>query len=198
MQRNLKAYRKTVSIVNETSVAIFEALGNEKTGFLLESYDKNHDRYTIMGIEPEEIIRSEKNSIVIIKKDGTKEIREGNPLELLKKYYSDFHVTKEDGELAFTGGLVGCLGYDFVRYSEELPDNNPEEIGIETVQFMLATKFIVIDHVAETLTAVVLGEDTPDGRTLAVKEAEEMIEKVRKNIKPVKTGIEQDGKIIKK
>lgn len=198
MQRNLKAYRKTVSIVNETSVAIFEALGNEKTGFLLESYDKNHDRYTIMGIEPEEIIRSEKNSIVIIKKDGTKEIREGNPLELLKKYYSDFHVTKEDGELAFTGGLVGCLGYDFVRYSEELPDNNPEEIGIETVQFMLATKFIVIDHVAETLTAVVLGEDTPDGRTLAVKEAEEMIENVRKNIKPVKTGIEQDGKIIKK
>lgn len=198
MKKNLKAYRKTVSIVNETSVAIFEAMGNEKISFLLESYDKNHDRYTIMGVEPEELIQSKGNSLVITRKDGSREVLEGNPLELLKEYYSDFHVTKEDGELAFTGGLVGCLGYDFVRYSEEIPDDNPEETGIETVQFMLAVKFIVIDHVAETLTGVVLGEETEEGRAAALKEAEEMINNALNNIKPVKTGIELDGVIVKK
>ncbi len=31
-------------------------------------------------------------------------------------------------------------GYDFVRYAEVLPDNNPDEIGIETIQMMLMTK----------------------------------------------------------
>lgn len=198
MKKHLKAYRKTVSIVNETSVAIFEAMGNEKISFLLESYDKNHDRYTIMGVEPEELIQSKGNSLVITGKDGSREVLEGNPLELLKEYYSDFHVTKEDGELAFTGGLVGCLGYDFVRYSEEIPDDNPEEIGIETVQFMLALKFIVIDHVAETLTGVVLGEESEEGKTAALKEAEEMIDNALNNIKPVKTGIDLDGVIVKK
>ncbi len=198
MKKNLKAYRKTVSIVNETSVAIFEAMGNEKISFLLESYDKNHDRYTIMGVEPEALIRSEKNSLVITGKDKSRKVLEGNPLELLKEYYSDFHVTKEDGELAFTGGLVGCLGYDFVRYSEKIPDDNPEETGIETVQFMLVEKFIVIDHVAETLTGVVLGEESEEGRRATLKEAQEMIDGVLKNLKPVKTGIVRDGVIVKK
>jgi len=198
MKKNLKAYRKTVSIVNETSVAIFEAMGNEKISFLLESYDKNHDRYTIMGVEPEALICSEKNSLVITGKDKSRKVLEGNPLELLKEYYSDFHVTKEDGELAFTGGLVGCLGYDFVRYSEKIPDDNPEETGIETVQFMLVEKFIVIDHVAETLTGVVLGEESEEGRSAALKEAQEMIDGALKNLKPVKTGIVRDGVIVKK
>lgn len=196
--RELKAYKKTVSIVNETSVGIFEALGNDKISFLLESYDKNHDRYTIMGVDPEAVISSKGNALIIT--EHGKESREikGNPLDLLKEYYSDFHVTKEDGELAFTGGLVGCLGYDFVRYSEVLPDDNPEEIGIETVQFMLTTKFIVIDHVAETMTGVVLGEDNEAGKALAIQEATQLLEYVRSNVKPVQTGIVRDGKIVKK
>ena len=55
-----------------------------------------------------------------------------------------------------TGGLVGSLGYDFIRYTEDLPDDNEDEIGIETIQLMLASKFLAIDHVAETFTAVIL------------------------------------------
>jgi anthranilate synthase component 1 len=198
MKRVLKAYRKTVSIVSETSVGIYEALGSSKIGFLLESYDKNHDRYTIMGVEPEEIVTSKGNSLVIRRKDGSSTVLEGNPLELLKEYYSDFEVTKEDGELAFTGGLVGNLGYDFIRYSEVLPDDNPDEIGIETVQMMLASKFIIIDHVAETLSAVCLAKETPEGKQEALKQAESMIEQVLSNYRePVKTAV-RDGKIIKK
>ena len=158
MKRVLKAYKKTVSIVNETAIGIFESLAKDKIGFLLESYDKSNGRFTFMGAEPEELIQSIGNSLIITKSDGTKSVMEGNPLDLLKEYYSNFEVTKENGELAFMGGLVGSLGYDFVKYSEVLPDENPDDIGIETVQLMLASKFIVIDHVAETLTAVILAE----------------------------------------
>ena len=157
--RNLKTFRKTISIVNETTIGLYENLVGKKVGFLLESYDKNNGRYSIFGREPEEIITSKGNSLVIHKKNGEIEVREGNPYERLKEYYSEFHVEKEDGELAFMGGLVGSLGYDFIRYTEVLPDSKEDTIGIETIQFMLATEFIVIDHVAETLAAVVLAED---------------------------------------
>jgi anthranilate synthase component 1 len=102
-------------------------------------------------------------------------VREGNPLALLKEYYSEFDIVKDNEELNFSGGLVGNLGYDFVRYAEVLPDNNPDEIGIETIQMMLMTKFIMVDHVAETLTAVILGEDSETGREKALREAAEMI-----------------------
>ena len=48
----------------------------------------------------------------LLQADGiTKEIN-GNPVNLLKEYYSDFEIHKDDEQLAFTGGLVGGLGYD--------------------------------------------------------------------------------------
>ena len=130
MKRRLKVYKKTVSIVNETATGMYENLVGDQKGFLLESYDKNYDRYTFVGDTPQEIITSKGNSLVIQKNDGTTEVREGNPLELLKAYYDEFEVVKENEELAFSGGLVGNFGYDFVRYSEVIPDNNPDEIGI--------------------------------------------------------------------
>lgn len=181
MKRRLRVYKKTVSIVNETAIGMYESLVGNKKGFLLESYDKNYDRYTFFGKEPEEIITSRGNALVIQHQDGTEEVRQGNPLERLKEYYSEFDIVKENEELSFSGGLVGNLGYDFVRYAEVLPDNNLDEIGIETIQMMLMTKFILVDHVAETLTAVILGEDSEDGKKKALAEAAELIEEARKN-----------------
>ncbi|MGN0350097.1 MAG: anthranilate synthase component I [Roseburia sp.] len=197
MKRVLKVYKKTVSIVNETAIGMYESLVGKKKGFLLESYDKNYDRYTFFGAEPEEIITSRGESLVIKKADGSEEVREGNPLEQLKNYYSEFEIHKENDELNFSGGLVGNLGYDFIRYTEKIPDDNPDEIGIETVQMMLMTKFIVIDHVAETLTGIVLEEDSKEGKERALKEAEEMIAKAREHAGEDTKNFKHDGKIIK-
>ena len=174
MKRIYKVYKKTVSIVNETPMAMYENLVGSRKGFLLESYDKNYDRYTFLG-EPEELISSEGESLVITKKSGEREVRRGNPLALLKEYYDEFETHKENDELNFSGGLVGNVGYDFIRYSEKLPEKNPDEIGIETIQLMLMKAFIVMDYVAETLTAVVLEEETEEGRKRAGVTAEEMI-----------------------
>ena len=198
MKRRLRVYKKTVSIVNETSIGMYESLVGNKKGFLLESYDKNYDRYSFFGAEPEEIISSKENSLVITRLDGSKEVREGDPLELLKEYYSEFDIVKDNDGLSFSGGLVGSLGYDFVRYSEELPDENPDEIGIETVQMMLMTRFIMVDHVAETLTAIVLGEDTEDGKSKSLEEAAELIRIVREEYKPAEKNYKHDGIIVKK
>ena len=197
--RSLKAYRKTISIVNETTIGLYENLVGKKIGFLLESYDKNNGRYSIFGKEPEEIITSKENSLVIHKKNGEIEVREGNPYERLKEYYSEFHVEKEDGELAFMGGLVGSLGYDFIRYTEVLPDNKEDTIGIETIQFMLATEFIVIDHVAETLAAVVLEEDSQEGKKRAMERAAILLEETMNGYSgEEKESFVQDGIIVDK
>lgn len=182
MKRIYRVYKKTVSIVNETATAMYENLVTQenetvKKGFLLESYDKNYDRYTILGASPEEIISSKENALLIEKRDGTVEIREGNPLEQLKKYYNEFEIRKDDDELNFSGGIVGSLGYDFIRYTEELSEENPDEIGIQTIEMMLMKEFIVVDYVAETLTAVVLEADNEIGKCTAKSKLERLIEK---------------------
>ncbi|MCM1258190.1 MAG: anthranilate synthase component I [Roseburia sp.] len=199
MKKIYRVYKKTVSIVNETSIGMYENLVGDKKGFLLESYDKNYDRFTLFGAEPEEIITSKgMDGLVINKKDGTKEERKGNPLDILKEYYSEYEIRREEGDTGFTGGLVGNLGYDFVRYSEALPDDNPDEIGIETIQMMLMKEFIVVDHVAETLTGIVLEEDSGEGKKRAIEKASAMIEKARAKREEEKSVFVQDGKIIKK
>lgn len=48
MKRRLRVYKKTVSIVNETAIGMYESLVGNKKEFLLESYDKNYDRYTFL------------------------------------------------------------------------------------------------------------------------------------------------------
>ena len=198
MKRIYRVYKKTVSIVNETATGMYRNLVGKKKGFLLESYDKNYDRYTFFGVEPEEIISSKGQSLVITKKDGTEEVREGNPLTLLKEYYNEFEIRKDNEELNFSGGFVGSVGYDFVRYSEVLPEEKPDEIGIETIQLMLMKEFIVVDHVAETLTAVILESDDETGKEAAAKKAAELIATAMQEQKAAVVRLIPDGAITKK
>lgn len=180
MKKILKVYRKTVSIVEESGVDIYENLGAEKVGFLMESNDKEKGSFTFMGIEPEALIQSQKNALVVTDKNGSSKVIEGNPVKLLKDYYDTFEIKTDESTLEFNGGFVGSLGYDFIRYTENLPDNNPDEIGIETIQLMLTTKFIAIDHMAETLTAVVLEKDSKEGEKAAFEQIENLIDKALK------------------
>ena len=198
MKRIRRAYSKTVSLIDETAVQIYGSFVGKRRGFLLESYDKNNGRYVFMGKDPEEVITSKENGLLIARADGiTKELN-GNPVDLLKEYYSDFEIHKDDEQLAFTGGFVGGLGYDFVRYKEELPDKNPDEIGISTISLMLVTEFLSIDHFAETMTAVVVEDDTEAGRKKAMFRCEEMVKEAFANIqKDEKSEFQPDGKIIK-
>lgn len=198
MKRILRAYKKTVSIVSETAIGLYEGLAKDKTGFLLESYDKNNGRYTFLGVDPEEIITSKENQLVIKKRDGNVTVLDGNPIDQLKNYYSNFDVRTDGTELAFTGGLFGSLGYDYIRYTEELPDDNEDEIGVETIQFMLVTSFIIIDHVAETLTGVVLEEDNEEGKAKGQKKAEELINEAVSNMVTRDNTFIHDGVIVKK
>lgn len=169
-----RAYKKTVSIVNETAVQIYENFVGDRQGFLLESFDKNNGRFVFLGKDPEEYITSKDSNLIIQRKNGDMVTFGGNPVDSLKSYYSDFEIRKDEGDMAFTGGLIGAFGYDFVRYKENLPDANQDEMDIETIQLMLVTEFISIDHLAETCSFVVLEEDNEAGRKRAMGRCNEM------------------------
>lgn len=198
MKHMKRVYKKTISVINETAIQIYESLVGKEKGFLLESYDKHNGRFVFLGKEPAAYITSKGNSLVITKRDNSVEVLEGNPMEQLKEYYKRFEVEKEESEMAFSGGLIGALGYDYIRYSEALPDENEDEIGIETIQLMLVTEFLAIDHVAETLTTVIIEEGDEAGKERAMKKAEQLMEEAMKNIKPIQRKFTQDGVIIKK
>ena len=65
MMRIRRAYSKTVSLIDETAVQIYVSFVGKRRGFLLESYDKNNGRYVFMGKDPEEVITSKENGLLI-------------------------------------------------------------------------------------------------------------------------------------
>lgn len=198
MKRVQRVYKKTVSMMNETPVAMLEAMRRGKKCFLLESHDKQNGRYTFLGIEPKEIVSSDHDALIITGADGAKEVRQGNPAELLKEYYDSFEIHSDCESLPFEGGLVGSIAYDFIRYTEDIPDDNPDEIGIDNICLMLADHFIAIDHVAETMTAIVLEEDTQEGRERALKLAAQMLADARTCCAEQKNAWIRDGVITHK
>lgn len=199
-----RAYKKTVSIVTETAVDIYQSYVGEKTGFLLESYDKDNGRYVFLGRNPEAILTSNGDQGLLIQYvDGRREELQGNPVELLKTFYSRYEITKEEGELPFLGGLVGAFGYDYVRYQEVLPDANPDEIGLDTIQLMLVMEYITIDHVAETMTFVTLKDDNKQGQEEAEIRLQQMAEEVKNAYEIFQNqkkqlDLERDGIVIKR
>lgn len=156
-----QAYKKTVSLVDETAVGIYESyVGNEK-GFMLESYDRDHGRYVFIGRDPEAFVSSDKDrGIRVIYRDGRKEEIQGNPVDCIKEFYDRYQISSGHGDLPFAGGLVGSFGYDFVKYKEKLPDENPDDIGIETIQLYLVTSYIIMDLQEETMTFVTLADES--------------------------------------
>ena len=175
-----KAYKKTVSIIEESVVDIYQSYVGSETGFLLESYDKNNGQYVFFGKNPEAMITSNQDQgLKITYQSGEVQELAGNPVDLLKDFYSQYEVTKEEGDFPFRGGLVGAFGYDYVRYSEQLPDENPDEMGIDTIQLMLVTEYITIDHKAETMSFVTLKDDTVAG----FKEAQVRLNELAQEVK---------------
>lgn len=65
MKRIFKVYTKTVSLIEETAVDVYSNFVGDDKGFLLESYDKNYDRYVFMGREPEAVIRTENGQLIV-------------------------------------------------------------------------------------------------------------------------------------
>ena len=70
MKKVLRAYKKTVSIVNETAIWMYENLGSDRIGFLMESNEKESGKYTFMGVDPQALVQSEKDGLVITENNG--------------------------------------------------------------------------------------------------------------------------------
>ena len=77
-QKKYRAYKKTVSIVDESAISMFQGIAKDHISFLLESYDKNYDRYSFFGVDPKALVSSTRKGLLIQYRDGTKEEIQGN------------------------------------------------------------------------------------------------------------------------
>ena len=145
----------------ETPVSAFLKLGGGKPlSFLLESVEGGavRGRHSIIGIEPDLIWRTngataEINRSARLQPDAFVPCPEP-PLTALRALIADSRIELPDSLPPMAAGVFGYLGYDMVRLMEELPQPNPDPIGIPDAVLLRPTLIVVFDAVRDSITVV--------------------------------------------
>jgi anthranilate synthase component I len=134
----------------ETPIAAFEKLDNGFRSFLFESAESNDHvgRYSFLGSEPRIYFETRGTHIRIEENGHEREFDTTNdPLTELQRLMSAFKPVQVPGLPPFSGGAVGYIGYDAVRFFEPtVGDPPPDQLGIPDMVFIVTDTFLVFDH----------------------------------------------------
>ena len=143
----------------DTPLSIFQRLDDGATSFLLESVEGGEKwaRYSFIGTGARAIFRARGQEISWT--EGGQTVTQsvaGDPLEFLRAKLAEFKaIPPEEMDLPrFVGGAVGMVGYDWVRFVEDIPDSNPDKTGLPDLWFVFPETVVVYDNVRHTALIV--------------------------------------------
>jgi len=124
--------------------------------FLLESIEGGEQvaRYSFLGVKPHLIMRLRGRTVESIT-NGQVERLPGTLLDALRQYLGQLIPVKLPGLPPFTGGGVGYLNYDMVRWFERIPNKNPDELKIDDALIMFFSSILAFDQVKQQLIIIV-------------------------------------------
>ncbi len=182
----IPVYREILADM-ETPVSAFKKIDDGMTSFLLESIEGGEKwaRYSFLGSGPSRIFRSRGNRVEILEQGELVESSEvADPIARLRELLSVYEPVEVEGLPPFSGGAVGYLGYDMVRFVETLPDENARSIGTYDSCFLLTDCLLVFDNKRHTIKVVAnahleAGGDPKQAYRDAVRKIDALIEKLR-------------------
>ncbi len=147
----------------DTPLSIYLKLANGPYTYLLESVQggERFGRYSIIGLaSPTRIVVNAHQVLVLNGNRIAEREDDTNPLEFIGKYLRRFRAAPTTGLPRFCGGLVGCFGYDTVRYIETrlTRSQKADDLGIPDVVLLLSEELAVVDNLSGKLTLVVYAE----------------------------------------
>lgn len=147
----------------DTPLSIYLKLANGPYTYLLESVQggERFGRYSIIGLAaPTRIVVQDRQVLVLTGNRISERSDETNPLDFIGDFIQRFKAPPASGLPRFCGGLVGCFGYDTVRYVEEklAKTRKPDPIGTPDIVLLLSEEIAVVDNLSGKLTLVVYAE----------------------------------------
>jgi anthranilate synthase component I len=142
----------------ETPVSAMLKLRDGGPCFLLESAEQGQrlGRYSMIGIDPQAVIRAEGGRVHMRRDDGTgTDLDADDPFGAIQALVDDVAMAPPSEPLAFWGGAVGFFGYDMVRTVEHLPDVPDDDLGIPDMVMMLTGPVVLFDHLRRSTTIIV-------------------------------------------
>jgi anthranilate synthase component 1 len=152
----------------DTPLSLFRQLDDGATSFLLESVEGGEKwaRYSLIGVGSRARFHARGAQVEWTERGVTRRFDAGgDPLAVLRARLAEFRPVTLPGVALprFTGGAVGMIGYDWVRFIEKIPDANPDPIGLPDVWFSFPDSVVVYDNLRHT-ALIVHHVDLRDGR----------------------------------
>jgi len=154
---NLIPVYKEILADLETPLSAFRKIDSGNYAFLLESVEGGEKwaRYSFLGSNPSLVFRSKGQSAEIIDRTGVRRLSvEGDPLHLLQSLLGPYQPARVEGLPRFFGGLVGYLGYDLVRFLEQLPSTAPDDLQLPDCLFLLTDTLLIFDNLTHKIKIV--------------------------------------------
>ena len=133
----------------------------DKSHLLLES--GRGGNLCIAGIHPLATLRAMKEDALLIQwRNGTEEIREGEPLNLLTDFVRSYEFKTIPELPEFQGGVAGFISYDYVRRYEDITSDTIDDLGTPDLFFYHFDQWAVLDIETENVYFIALPESQLD------------------------------------
>jgi len=169
----------------DTPLSIYLKLANGPYTYLLESVQggERFGRYSIIGLSsPTRLVVNAHQVLVLTGNRIAEREDDTNPLDFIGDYMKRFRAAPSPGLPRFCGGLVGCFGYDTVRYVETklTRTTKTDELGTPDIILLLSEEIAVVDNLSGKLTLVVYAEPgVPGAYQKAQARLKELLAKLR-------------------
>jgi len=173
---NVQTIIREISADLETPVSLYLKLCGDGASFLLESVEGGERiaRYSFIGVQPraEYILRDEE--IEIKDEHGSRTIHvEGDPMRFLQNEMDRFPAVRVPNAPRFTGGLVGYLGFESVRFFEPTLKSRMKRASIPDGVYLLADTIVAFDHARRSIFLIA---NVLDGNAEAANQKLDLIE----------------------
>ena len=184
-------YREVLADM-ETPVSAYRKIARGKYSFLLESVEGGERlaRYSFIGTDPFLIVKSKDRDVQIIERWKADKVRleDGlDPLHVLKDLLARYKYVDDPDLPRFCGGAVGYIGYDMVRFFEDLPDSTTDDLNIPDSYFVFTDILVVFDHIKHRMKIVCnpeVGSDPGTTYELACEKIDEIIDRLHQTVLP--------------
>lgn len=154
----IPVYREILADL-ETPVSAYMKVADSGPSFLLESVSGGEriGRYSFVGSMTSGMVRSKGSKAEVITPAGTVscDLSHGKDvLHVLGDLLSKVHYVADPNLPKFCGGAVGYIGYDVVRFFENLPEQAIDDLNVPDSILLLVDTLIIFDHVSHKIRIV--------------------------------------------
>ena len=184
----IPVYREILADM-ETPVSAFKKIAEhgDEYSFLLESVEggERMARYSFLGSGTDLVIKSKGRDVEITRggKAENIQLEQGKDvLDVLKHELGSLSYVPDPDLPRFCGGAVGFIGYDMVRFFEDLPDSTVDDLHLPDCTLIFTDTLLIFDHVRHRIRVVCnarIGDDAEAAYEQAVDKIDAVIDQMR-------------------